>query len=445
MLSLDTYGKIIRRYEGNGFITLDNDETYKCYITAVQLADGEIMASCHFSEYNNSLLLSLNRKNSITSLKGFTNLGEEFLLSGNLLYTNASIHSTQDSNTIDIIFFAGNMKYTRPRNGGFTSIRIGITNLEFVGNKLRELPNGGGAWDIFSINLEGNVIDIYEVQDYKNIMESIKNQKGVDVTSEAIITITSANDLDKILTHIDDLCKILSLARGTKINWIYYDCYDSKNEIVISSHQNRVVWQYAGLPLIDPRNPHDTVNFINQSFSTYLSLKNDLEKAIETYLDAKRETGYLEIRALRAVVVLEFLNSTYSTRKDIDIILKKCEFKKIRNSVKSLLADQLKALSLPEHLLSDMESKIGELNRRSFRTVLEIMFAEFGIVITKNELDKFINTRNSLIHKGEFVTKNAWQEYTFLISILDRVLLGMLNYTGAFLDITNNFNRVESS
>jgi hypothetical protein len=443
MATLDSYGKIIREYDGKGLLTLCDGQTCNCSVRAVQLADGKIIANCLFSENLNLVLGCWNKDDAIKSIKGITKENDEFLLEEHIWCTNVNPRWNSDESTMAVI--AGSLRYRKRQSDTLTSARFGITNFEYFGNKLREYPNGGGAWDILTVNLGDKSIEIHQVKDHKIIMESVTAQRGIDVTSEAVVNISSITDLDTVIPLIDALCKLLSLARGTKINWIYYDCYDSHGERILSSHNNNVVWRYAGLPLIDLHNPNDTVSFINQSFSAYLSRRDDLDIAIETYLDAKRETGYLEIRALRAVVVLEFLKSRYAARKGVDFILQDSQFKKIRHAVKSILAEQFKAMSLSEHALNEMEAKVGELNRRSFRTILETMFAELGIGITKDELDRFIKIRNSLVHKASFVTKEYWQEYAFLIGTLDRIFLKMLNYNGTFLDITNKFNRIDTT
>lgn len=445
--SLGKYGKIIREYEGKGLLTLYDGQTCNCLVRAVQLANGKINASCFFSENLNLVLGCWGRGDAIKSIKGITRDNSEFLLGKHIWCTNVSPIWNSAESTMAVL--TGSLKYWKKQSDAIASVRFGITNFEYSGNTYREYPNGGGTWDdILSVNLGDKSIEIHKLQDYKAIMESVEAQRGIDVTSEAVVNISSIADLDTVIPLIDALCIFLSLARGTKINWIYYDCYDSRGEKILSSHNNNVVWRYAGLPLIDPRNPNDTISFINQSFSAYLSQRDDLDIAIETYLDAKRETGYLEIRALRAVVVLEFMKSRYAARKGIDFILQDSQFKKIRHAVKSTLTEQFKAMSLSEHALNEVESKIGELNRHSFRTILETMFAELGISITEDELDRFIKIRNSLVHTASFignVSEEHIQDYYFLIGTLDRIFLKILNYNGTYLDITNKFNRIDTT
>jgi hypothetical protein len=447
MESLGIYGKIIREYEGMGCMTLYDGQICACSVKAVQMADGKIMVECLFTENLDLVRKCLDRNDAIKSVQGTTTKNDEFLVEGKILYTNFNDRTTPRGNTISMIVLAGSIISKKHTNVSvLKSARFGLVNFEFaIGNKFKEHANGGGGLDILAVELGGQMVDIHEIQGYKGIIESVKHQRGIDVTSEAVISISSADDVEKTISLIDILCKLLSLARGTKVNWIYYDCYDSHAEKVLSVHRNNIVWQFAGLPLIDYRNPYDTPNFIKQVFPTYLSRKDDygLYIAIETYLDAKRETGFLEIRALRAVVVLEFLKSKYAARKSIDFILRDNQFQKVRKSVKSSLTELFKTMSLPEHKLGEVELKISELNRRSFRTILEAMFSELGIVVSQDELGRFIKIRNSLVHKASFVTKEYWQEYAFIIGALDKIFMKMLNYNGAFLDITDKFKRIK--
>jgi hypothetical protein len=275
-------------------------------------------------------------------------------------------------------------------------------------------------------------------------MESIKARKGIDVSCEAIIRTDSIHEIDSYINAIDTLCRLLSIARGTKVNWIYYDGYDGNLDKVLSYHRNSITRQYTSSSLIDPDNPQETASFLEQVYGSYQTNKElfSLDKAIEAYLDAKAEGVYLETRALQAVIVLEFLKSKYATKKDIELILKTCQFKKIRQSIGQTLNELSKEMSLSENTLKEIVFKIGELNRRRFRAILVTMFEELEINLTQDELSRLINIRNSLVHNASFFTKEYWKEYTFLISIIDRTFLKILNYQGPYLDISNEFNRV---
>ncbi|MCK4822029.1 hypothetical protein KA005_40070 [bacterium] len=436
MESLGLYGKLIREYEGDGFITLDSSQTCKCSIKAVQLTDGKVMASCIVTDNQASLFKCINNDDEVKSIRGITKENDELIIEGNILITYF--------NFSDMVVLANSMMTKKNAIGELESVRFGMTNFEFLGNNWKEYSDGSGGRDILLINLLDRKIEIHVIQDYKLIMQSIKAQKGIDVTSEAIINVNSKHDLNSIIRVVDTLCKLLSLARGTKINWIYYDGYDANGDKILSYHKNSVNRQYTSLSVIDPRNPNETASFIEEVYNNYLNRENlyGLDKAIEAYLDAKIEAVYLESRALKAVVVLEFLKGKYAKTNKVEMILPGCHFKKVIRNIKSLLKQQFENMSLSQNRLEEMNTRMAELNRKSFGVILDAMFTDLDVKITEDELSRLIKVRNSLIHRASFVTKDYWQEYTLLISILDRIFLKILDYNGVYLDITNKSERV---
>lgn len=99
---------------------------------------------------------------------------------------------------------------------------------------------------------------------------------------------------------------------------------------------------------------------------------------------------------------------------------------------------------LSESVEEQIISKIKELNRPSFGFSLERMLADLEINFTKSDLTHFVKIRNSLVHTGSFTSKEKWKEFTFILSMLDRIFLGMLSYHGEYLDIANNFTRIST-
>ena len=400
MNTLENHGKIIREYEGKGVMTLYDGQTCNCLISAAQMSDGEIMTHCSFSENQNLVLSFLGKEDVIKSIKGITENNDEFLIEEHVFCT--SISPDLNSSEIIISVRAGSLKYESKQGDIFSSARFGITNFEYHGNKHTEYRNGGGAWDILSVNLGDKTVEIHELAEYKIIIESVRTQRSIDVTCEAVIRISSIKDLDTVISLIDILCELLSLARGTKINWIYYDCYDALGNKVKSSHKNSIVWRYSGIPLIDPRNYDETASFINQTYPAYMSIqeKYGLKKCIEAYLDAKREGTYLETRALVAAVLLDILSQKYVVK------------------------------------------------HTGFRNNLIAMLNGLGIKMTKEDLERFIVIRNSLAHEASFIDSSNIEsstQYWMLIGLLDKVFLKILNYNGTFLDITNKFNRINTN
>ena len=95
-----------------------------------------------------------------------------------------------------------------------------------------------------------------------------------------------------------------------------------------------------------------------------------------------------------------------------------------------------------------MMRKTGELNRTSFRELLGCLCADIRLPVDRNDINLFIQCRNSLVHKGQFYCISATDkerkqcrpkqtegaEYLFLVSFLDRIFLKLFDYSGPYMD-----------
>ena len=48
-----------------------------------------------------------------------------------------------------------------------------------------------------------------------------------------------------------------------------------------------------------------------------------------------------------------------------------------------------------------------------------------------------ISTRNALVHRGTFVSKAPWDEFRLMLSIVDRLILALLEYRGPYVEREN--------
>lgn len=307
---------------------------------------------------------------------------------------------------------------------------------------------GRSSLSVLEILLRDSNIEIHRISGYDSNVKIIQTQKGIDVTCEARMNISN-NDIEKARKTVDSIFKLLSFARGTKINWIYYDCYNKSGQLIQSVHSNNVNWHYSHQPVIDPHNPKDTSNFIQQTYQNYLNNNQSwgLDIAVEAYLDAKRETAYLDTRALSAAILLEFFKDRYATNSQEGNIITEREFKKKRKVIKSALEQCFgDIISVNGNEMKEIIVKIPELNRKSFKSILCNMFNRIGLTINDEDLNKIIKIRNSLVHTGKFAKIPDFtpaEQYFFLISILDKIMLKILSYDGPMLDITRSFQRID--
>ena len=121
MFSLDKYGKVVREYRVEGLLTFNDKRGFICSVQAVQLADGNIVASCLFEKDLHTLRQYRGQDSLIRSIAGVANGNEQFLLKGDTL-----IRSFSDSGkSIRIVVISRNMAVRRHINRAPRLVKFG--------------------------------------------------------------------------------------------------------------------------------------------------------------------------------------------------------------------------------------------------------------------------------------------------------------------------------
>lgn len=60
-----------------------------------------------------------------------------------------------------------------------------------------------------------------------------------------VVNIPANGDISHLEKIIDDLCYILSVARGTKIQWVYYKLYNETGKCISVTHFSRITKPYC--------------------------------------------------------------------------------------------------------------------------------------------------------------------------------------------------------
>ena len=89
-----------------------------------------------------------------------------------------------------------------------------------------------------SLVFDGVDVTIYPVQDYRRLVYEIAQTKQANVTCEARCQATSIAEGAAVLSTIDDLCAVLSRARGYRTAWAYCDVTDTSGRRCVSYRRN---------------------------------------------------------------------------------------------------------------------------------------------------------------------------------------------------------------
>lgn len=281
---------------------------------------------------------------------------------------------------------------------------------QFTGTETRKIGNAGRL--ILPLTLRSNTGKregiFIPLDDHDQTVLRLLTLNDTRVTSEFVTDVNDEGELADVSEIVNDLCYLLSVARGTKIQWVYR--HVDQCSAVSRTHHARITKPFVNLAVIDPRATAntDTKRFIEVTYPDFASRarKYKLQRGpIDAYLDAKAEADYLEVRGAKLAVVMELVKNVF-----------------------------LKAEGLRKAM--------------SFRTAITEMCARLGVSAGKKEIALFVACRNSLVHECDFYLRTATkhdrkktpprstpaEEYFFLLNFLDRVFLRLVGYNGPYLD-----------
>jgi hypothetical protein len=105
-------------------------------------------------------------------------------------------------------------------------------------------------------------------------------------------------------------------------------------------------------------------------------------------------------------------------------------------------------------ILKTVFRKVTKIKGGGFGSIIENLCKFINLQIDPQEINLFVECRNSLIHEGKFYCETATpkkrdrckplntkdEEYLFLVNFLDKLFLKLLGYSGPYIDwrIPNN-------
>ena len=405
---LKNYGNCLCEYHGKGVIILDNGKKFDCLFGAGQLTNGQVLLLCDFLPPLPTYLSISATKFEGTTSDGFRICATEAFSETSYLPDIPIDRSWE----VWAAFHIHKIVIQIAEGGQSQSLHFGITNFEFIGTEPTRGPDNS-FYLTLSLDLQsdsGSTRLLIKPLDLNGkIMKRVRTLKGIDVSCEIIVEIHADGDVAVVTELVDDLCYILSVARGTKIQWVYCDSYDGSGKLLSRNLCSRITKPYCPLKIIHPAagGGKETKTFIEQAYPAYVNRHKSykLDKGtIDAYLDAKAEADFLEMRGVKFAVSMEILKKVF------------CKTMNIKGG--------------------------------SFKSLIENLCNSINLNVSKQEIDLFVKSRNSLIHGGEFfciaatpkqrerfkVHSTQTEEYLFLVNFLDRVFLKLLGYSGPYID-----------
>lgn len=440
---LSPYGKVLFEYQGEGAIILTNGQKYRCKFRGAQLSNADIILICVLNlEKGQSLNLS-----DVPGAKfeGITIDGYRVTSGKILAETNDLTGSLRGGFSLALYLVDLHVKM---KDGCLKSTKItfGLANFEFTGtdrdNKL--LPLDHHPFEKLYIEKSA---------DYSGTIRRVKTLHDIDITSSISIEPKDTCEIQQVIDFCNRLCAVLSIARGTKVQWVYYEQYSPAGELLSRSHYRTVTRPYSPASgVIDGSliAKNETKKFIECALKKTgkdLECFNSLYPIINTYIEAKRST-YLEIKGQNIVITLEMLKDFALNHSKFGIsafILPDDTFSGIRKEMKKIIRSSVS----DKNKWSLLYDNLPALNRTSFRQILVLMCNKIGLKTDETEMRYLMKSRNSLVHTGRFFANsfseedlkerkcpyhNQRQEHYFLINFLDKMFLKLMGYHGRYFN-----------
>lgn len=436
--SIESYGQPIIVYSGDqGTIQIYNQNFDGEYIVG-QFPDGKIILIINiFLKPNQSFITPISTKN--TSFIGQTEDGNK-IESSNIL---AEINNITEnaSNPFCRVFSLNELIITINEDCIPTEIKATISNYLFKGNAPKDdklvISN-----DCF------NPIIIQKIKEYPLNESTIQALHNILPTTEVIFRLNNDKDLIYHEIFLTYLCLILSVSRGTEIQWINYELLDeSKNKTKII-HQQRINRPYTS-SIYAPINKdlfdsYEDVKFIKAAitnFPNFLDNQSTLLSLVNIFLKTK-SNDFIQIKGHAIAIVFEMikqyaLNSPYVPIED-KIINTESISNDISKDIKKLIKNKL-----PGRINSEIREKLYEniagINRISFKRILQSLLDELELIISEDELNSIIKSRNQLVHTGNYycailareenripTIEEYRNEYEMLLRTLDKIFIQLL-------------------
>jgi hypothetical protein len=458
---LRAYGTPLVEYHGHGTVRWKNGTSKDLAFEAGQFSSGKIIVAGRYHDSDPTFLFGGGSTElEVEEFSGVTIEGWKLRSIDRLTSTNY-LPRTREEGSYDA-FRLNQLECERlPDAAAIDEYRFGLVNFRCEGNRATVVQRPGGTHYLrglaVSLKVGGANVDcaIVSVEDSDDLHRRVITDKSCAVLAELIVPATATQNPEELRNAVGDLCTVLSVMRGTKVQWIY--CHEWASGVVSTIHRAGITKAYSPLAPID--SGHESAlaaaEFIERGLTVLASspILGQDRAVVDAYLDAKVEHDFLETRASKVALAIEKLKQAFlqcGMSQVEEFITDDAEFKKIVPSVMEATVRAMEAGGIPTQKarLIAAHGKICGLNRTGFRGVLKGLCRASGLSVPSSEIELFLKCRDYLVHTGRFYCQagtpeerdevppsaSPLEEFCFLISFLDRLYLKLFGYTGAYFD-----------
>lgn len=245
----------------------------------------------------------------------------------------------------------------------------------------------------------------------------------------------------KLLKHIH---WIMSFAFGFKYQVPIIEFHNvDKVEITLLSQKQQSI--SSSIPVISKISRSAIFKTAVISFFNHPKEVQSLYMAIE-WLTTSPE--YLESRLITAMTALEHLIASNLIEEDKFIIIPKSQFEKYRKILRQVIEKCIEKWSSDkkDNIVSDMNERLSDLNRRSFKQKLYILSERWSVRIDdidRIKIEAAIKNRNLIVHEGHCPRDNLWENVTVIRELAIRFLFTTIGYQGEYISHLGGYHKTQ--
>ena len=269
------------------------------------------------------------------------------------------------------------------------------------------------------------------------------------ITSSATLEVAARGSqtlgevLQQAIKIVERFLRITSLAQGKWHTWVAVSVYETSDtgggELRYLAIRHGKLMSSSGRHLTNPAHSSRFVQAAWRGYSNEKVEKYGFNLALEWFVGANGPQ-LLESKFLSATTCLELLMDRYSQEAGNEFLLDEGPFESLRDDLKAALKAWAGATELPADILSSLENKLLELNRRSYSQKAKKMldfwtlrYDDLGVTI-----GDIVSIRNRITHTGDAKTSGSYdpllRAYNAVMTMLARVLLAILDYDDQYFD-----------
>ena len=418
IMELSDYGATLFSYSGRGTVQYEGGVTRTVEFNAGQARDGHVRVLVHASDDPlGDVEAAMFEASEPLEFRGQSDAGDELTTVGRV-WSDYFLPPSRAAGFYDALRVT-QLRVDRNSEASIGQYRFGLANATLCGVERVNYVTDGVSGTSRGVSLRlpvGNdvLLDaiLVPTPNSHQRAQAVVALRGIDVLHELIVQLSSPmdpNDIDQVAT---DICYVLSVARGSKVNWVYREARSFEGHLIERVHRTAITKQYSPCAPIKANGEfcRETVSLLTNGLAIYQARREQLrldKGVIDAYLDAKVEADFLETRGAKISIAIEMLKSTFLKKPELggrEYVIERSAFEAILSALESSVNDVLeKAGVAPDDrkAISGV-GKLRALNRRSFRSVLLKVLRFIDFRPPDREVALFLASRNKLVHEGCF-------------------------------------------